>query len=241
MLKLLVHQARVAVGNLFGLQADPSAPEYQNTFELGTTLSSEVGSSLPMYYAFYYRPLFRIFRRRRPASQAFPSTKIDEWLHQIRLTSGDLCKFSPEAHAFFDLARDRDELVWTIATLVAGLNACLTSEEAISVLSTALSLCFDPKCILPIKGILNIPFHVALLFHDGSQRALREPRYGLNCTLGKRLREDVRLMSHLGKMCGLQEEISSKVKVKVKMGYEASTEQRRVELTLALVALIPQL
>lgn len=59
MLKPFIHQARIAFGTLFGLQIDQSATEDQTTFELETSLSPEVGISLPMYYAFYYQPLFR--------------------------------------------------------------------------------------------------------------------------------------------------------------------------------------
>lgn len=54
----------------------------------------------------------------------------------MRLTPDDLHKLSPEACALIDLAKNGNELLWTMTTLVAGLNACLTPENAVLVLST---------------------------------------------------------------------------------------------------------
>ena len=160
----------------------------------------------------------------------------------MHLTPGYPGASSPEAHAFFDLARKGNELVWTMTTLVAGLNACLTPEEAVLVLSTALSLRYDPRCVLPRKGTClldtDIPSRVALLFSKGSAIALQRPRYGLDCTLGRRLREDYVLMSHLANNCGLQEEISRKVNVGC--SFNIYKGQQRADLTLALVALTSQ-
>lgn len=140
MLKPLVRQARIVFGALFGLHIDQSAIEDQATLEPWTNLNPEVGISLPMYYAFYYQPLFRNSDRQRSGSDAFSSTKMNEWIHKISMSPDDPRESSPEACAFFDLARNGNELVWTMTTLVAGLNACLSPEEEILVLSTAFSV-----------------------------------------------------------------------------------------------------
>ena len=211
--------------------------EDQTSIELETLSPAGLGASLPMYYAFYYQPLFWRFGRREAAPYVFTNTKMNEWIDKMRMTPEDQHEFSAEAHAFFDLARSRNELVWTMTTLVAGLNACLNRKEALLVLSTALSLCYDPRCILPMDGgwfDTDIPSRVAVFFDNASATALQRPRYGLDCTLGRRLREDYLLMSHLADRCGIQEEMYEK------LGSKASTGQPSVDLTLALVALISQ-
>ena len=155
----------------------------------------------------------------------------------MRMTPEDQHEFSPEAHTFFDLARSRNELVWTMTTLIAGLNASLNGKEALLVLSTALCLCYDPRCDLPMDGNwfdTDIPSRVAVFFDTTSATALQRPRYGLDCTLDRRLREDYLLMSHLADRCGMQEEMYKK------LGSKASTGQPAVDLTLALVASISQ-
>lgn len=155
MLEAPVHQARITFGTLFGLHK--SATGDQTMFKLETNLNPEVGISLPMYYAFYYQPLFRHFGRETVGLKGFSSTKMNVWIHKIRLAPDNPRKSSPEAHAFFDLARDGNELVWTITTLVAGLNACLTPESVILVLSIAFSVCYGPRCIPPAHGSWSCP------------------------------------------------------------------------------------
>ena len=233
----MVHRARIVFGKLFRQKDDRSAI-LEHSFELGIN-DPQVGSSLPMYYAFYYQPLFRNFRCQRLPSEVLPSIKMESWIHRMRLTPSSPDASSPEAHALFDLARNGDELVWTMATLVAGLNACLTPEEAALVLSTAFSICYDPRCVLPMSGPcldMDFPSRVAEFFYDRSTTALQRPRYGLDCTLGRRLREDYYLLSRLANKCGLQEEVSKNVNV----SYEASTGPQRADLTLTLVALVSQ-
>ena len=61
-------------------------------------------------------------------------------IHEMRLTPDDPHQSSPEALGFFDVATHGNELYWTMATLVADLNACLIPEEAILVSSPAFSL-----------------------------------------------------------------------------------------------------
>ena len=192
-----------------------------------------------MYYAFYYQPLFESFGRQTLSSEIFSSTKMNAWIHATCLTPSELHETSPEVQAFFDLATNGNELVWTMTTLVAGLNAYLAPEEAIQVLITAFSLRYDPRCVLPKETIgsnTDLPTQVALFFDKGSATALQKPLYGLDCTLGRRLKEDYDIMSHLANKCGLQEEILRTVNV----GHKASTAQQRADLTLALVALTSQ-
>ena len=134
---------------------------------------------------------------------------MSSWINRTRLTPVLPYDSSSEAHAFLGEAMNGDELVWTIAILVAGLNACLSPTEAILVLSTALSLCYDPNCVLPMNGTwldTDIPTQVARFFDNRSALALQRPRYGLDSTLGRRLSEDYLLMSHLANECGLQED-----------------------------------
>ena len=237
MLEPMVHRARIVVDNLFG-QKDGRSAILEHSFELRIN-DPQVGSSLPMYYTLYYQPLFRNFRCKRLPSEVFPSIEMGSWIHRMRLTPSSRDESLPEAHALFDLARNGDELVWTMATLVAGLNACLTPEEAALVLSTAFSICYDPRCVLPMSGAcldVDIPSRVAMFFDDGSTTALQRPRYSLDCTLGRRLRKDYFLLSRLADKCGLQEEVSKNVNVSC----EASTGPQRADLTLTLVALVSQ-
>ena len=105
----LVHQAKTAFGNVFG-QQDGRSAIVEHRFEL-SIYNPQVGSSLPMYYAFYYQPLFRSFHSQRLVSEVFSSTKMNSWIHRMRLASSDLHKSSPEIHAFFDLAANGNELV----------------------------------------------------------------------------------------------------------------------------------
>lgn len=237
-MKPLIHKAKITFGNLFTLHIGQSAIEDQTTFELQSNLSPKVGISLPMYYNFYYQPLFRKFDRQRPASDIFSSTKMSEWIDKLHLHPGDQRDPSTEGNALFDLARNGNELVWTMATLVAGLNAFLSPEEAILVLSTAFSLCHDPRCVLPKNGTwskTDIPSRVVLHFDNRFANPLQRPRYDLDCTLGRRLREDYFLMSQLADKCGLQKEIIRK------FGYKTFGVEPEVDLTLALVALASQL
>ena len=270
MLKPLVQQARIAFGALFGLHIDQSAIEDQSAFELETNLNPEVGISLPMYYAFYYQPLFRHFESDRPGSEVFSTTEMNKWIHKTCLTPNDPRESSPEARSFFEQARNGNKLVWTMTTLVAGLNACLIPEDAILVLSTAFSVCYDPRCVLPAQGTWScpcfpvrcksdslsactkhpqsdIPSQVRRFFEEGSQQAnLQRPRYGLDCTIGKRLAEDFILMSHLADKCGLQEEMrrpfafSSSTGSRTRQKSGMSVNRDRADLTLALVALTSQ-
>ena len=257
MSKSLVHQARFAFGTVLGLHTDQSTIKAQTRFELEENLSPEVGISLPMYYAFYYQPLFQCFGSQKLDSEAFLSAKMNEWLYGLLTTPDDPRESPPEARAFLDLARNGNKLVWTMTTLVAGLNACLTPKDAILVLSTALSVRYDPRCVLPAHGSWScpqfpvrcdsnslsacikhpqsdIPSQVRRFFEQGSQQTkLQRPRYGLDCTLGKRLAEDFILISRLADRCGLQREMSR---------YPASSLSQRdkADLTLALVALTSQ-
>lgn len=239
MSKQLTQQAVITFGTLFWLRGDQSATKSQTTFELDLNLGHGVSISLPMYYAFYYQPLFENFGRQTLSSEIFSSTKMNAWIHAMCLTPGDSHETSSEVQAFFNLATNGNELVWTMTTLVAGLNACLAPEEAIQVLSTAFSLRYDPRCVVPRQGTwltTDIPSQVALFFDKGSATALQKPLYGLDCTLGRRLKEDYDIMSHLANKCGLQEEMFRTLNVDRK----SSTAQQRADLTLALVALTSQ-
>lgn len=256
MLKPLVHQARIAFGTLFGLHIDQSAIGDQTMVELELNLNPEVGTSLPMYYAFYYQPFFRRSGPQKRDPDIFSSTKMNEWIQKIRLTSDDPRESSPEARAFFDLARNGNELVWAMTTVVAGLSACLNREAAILVLSTAFSVSYDPRCVLPAHGswscpqfpiscdtnapYTDLPSQVRRFFEKGSQKIkLKRPRYGLDCTIGKRLKEDFVLMSHLADNCGLQEEMTKNFESSSSI-FELSSKRDKADLTLALVALTSQ-
>lgn len=263
----LIHQARIAFGTLFGLHVDQSAIEDQTMFELETNLSPEVGISLPMDYAFYYQPLFRRFGPLDLDPEVYSRTKMNGWIHGMRPTPDDPHKLSPEARALIDLANNGNELLWTMTTLVAGLNACLTPDNAVLVLSTAFSVCSDPRCVLPARGSWSchiccdtnspsactkhlqsdIPSQVRRFFEKGSQPTeLQRPRYALDCTIGKRLAEDFILISHLADKCGLQEETSrsfassSVTRSHVTQDLGLSANRDKADLTLALVALISQ-
>ncbi len=107
--------------------------------------------------------------------------------------------------------------------MVACLNARLTAERVILVMSTALSIRYYPRCILPLKQsveiarspdspdiryVSDIPTSVRNVFvHGCPSSMLRRPRFGPNCTLGRRLAEDIGLLSDLAHASGLQEEL----------------------------------
>lgn len=148
----LIHEARITFGTLLGLHVDQSTIEDQTMFELETNLSPEVGISLPMYYAFYYQPLFRRFGPLNLDPKVYSRTKMNGWIHGMRPTPDDPHKFLPETRALIDLANNGNELLWTMNTLLAGLNACLTPENAVLALSTAFSVCYDPRCVLRARG-----------------------------------------------------------------------------------------
>lgn len=239
MSKQLAQQAIITFGTVFWLRGDHSAIKSQTTLELDLNLGHGVSISLPMYYAYYYQPLFENLGCQTLSSEIFSSTKMNSRIRATCLTPGDPHETSPEVQAFFDLATNGNKLVWTMTTLVAGLNACLAPEEAIQVLSTAFSLRHDTRCVLPKETTwsnTDLPNQVALFFDKGSTTALQMPLFGLDCTLGRRLKEDYNIMSHLANKSGLQEEISMTVNVDRK----ASIAQRRADLTLALVALTSQ-
>lgn len=82
---------------------------------------------------------------------------MNEWIQEICLTPSDPRESSPEARAFFDLARNGNGLVWAMTALVAGLNACLTPEDAILVLSTAFGVRYDLQCVLPVSLAWSCP------------------------------------------------------------------------------------
>ncbi|KAF6226296.1 hypothetical protein HO133_009162 [Letharia lupina] len=49
--------------------------------ELETDFSPEVGLSLPMYYAFYYQPLFRRFGPLNLDPEVYSRTEMNGWIH----------------------------------------------------------------------------------------------------------------------------------------------------------------
>ena len=108
---------------------------------------------------------------------------------------------SDEARVVFNLARDADQLVWTLASLVAGLRAHLSVELVVSVMSIAFSVRYDPRCILPVKWTpqcanmndnspSDIPIQIHQYFAAGAPTtSLKRPRYELDSILGQRLAE----------------------------------------------------
>ena len=254
MLKSLIRQARIAFGTLFGMRTDHIAIEDRTKPELEAYHGPDI--SFPLYYAYYYEPLVRPWATRR-----FSTVKMNKWIHKMRLTSDDSCESSLETRAFLHFASDGDETLWSMTALVAGLNACLPPEVAMLVLSTALSVGYDSRCLLPACGNCSrgknslhcrcitqndsdIPFQVRRFFEKGSpQMRLQRPHFGLDCTIGKRLREDYNLMSQLADQCGLQEESSrhfastSEVEPQIQQPFGRLTERDTADLTLVVVGL----
>ena len=254
MLKSLTRQARTAFGTLFGMRTDHFAAEDRTKFELEAYCGPDI--SFPLYYAYYYEPLVRPL-----AARPFSTVKMNQWIHKMRLTSYNSCESSLEARAFLNFASNRDETLWSMTALVAGLNACLTPEDAMLVLSTALSVHYDSRCLLPACGncsrgrnslhcycitqkASDIPSQVRRFFEKGSQQMrLQRPRFGLDCTIGKRLVEDYNLMSQLADQCGLQEESNrhfastSKVGPQIQLPFGPLTERDTADLTLVVVGL----
>ena len=256
MLKSLIRRAGTAVGTIFGMRINHSAIEDQTKFELKAYHGPGFDISFPLYYAYYYEPLLRT-----RASRLFSTVKMNEWIHKMRLPSNDSCESSLKARAFLKFASNRDETLWSMTALVAGLKTCLTPEDAMSVLSTALSVRYDSGCLLPACGNCSrgrdlldcycinqrasgVPFQVRQIFEKGSQQVkLRRPRFGLDCTTGKRLVEDFVLMSQLADQCGLQEasnrssSFASKMGSQIQQPFGPLAERDKADLTLALVGL----
>ncbi|KAM0802013.1 hypothetical protein BDR22DRAFT_888067 [Usnea florida] len=259
MLKSLIRQAGTAFGTLFGMRINHSATENRTEFELEAYHGSGFDISFPLYYAYYYEPLVRPWGAR-----LFSTVKMNEWIHKMRLPSDDSCESSLEARAILNFASSRDETLWSMTALVAGLNACLTPEDAMLVLSTALSVRYNSRCLLPACGncsrgrdslhcycmpqeASDVRFQVRRIFEKGSQQMrLKRPRFGLDCNTGKRLVEDFVLMSQLADQCGLQEESSRCFTSSSRMGSQIQqpsgplTERDKADLTLAVVGLTLQ-
>lgn len=210
-----------------------------------------------MYYAYYYQPLFRRCDPRLPKSEeVFPTVKMSEWIRKLAMTPENLPGYMLEARALLHLARDANELIWTMTSLIAGLNAVLTTSDALLVLSMALSVCYDQQIFSNSGEIWFRPSRTCNdIFQEYSATDpfdrkltmfLQRPRYALDCATGSRLREDYRLMSYLADTCGLQEEISRKLASR-----STGTQSRdqspglwpgipKADLTLAALALISQ-
>ena len=250
MLKSLIRQAGTALGTLFGMRFNHSAIEDRTMFELEANHGPGFDISFPLYeyYAYYCQPLLRPSCSQKPEPGFFSKVKMNKWIHKMRLTPDDSCGSSLEARAFLDLASNRDETLWAMTALVAGLNACLTPKDAILVLSTALSVRYDERCLLLACGNYSRdrnPFHspsrmnqldsviriqVRRFFEKGYQQTrLQRPRFGIHCTIGKRLVEDYILMSQLAYNCDLQEESSER------QPFWPLTERDKADLTLAVV------
>ena len=178
----------------------------------------DLNFSLPMYYGFYYRMLFMQYRRRDKASLGFG------WqpLHASNLAPESENDCTSEAHALLEMARNGDELVWTLAVLVASLNAYLPPESVASVLSTAFSIRYDPWCISPVERsklelgtitnyLPDIPASVGLYFAGKTPTKTLKFRYGTDSTIGKRLLEDIYLLSKLADRSNLQNDICEQI------------------------------
>ena len=206
-----------------------------------------------MYYAYYYQPLFLRDDPRLPKSEeVFPTVKMSEWIRKLAMTPENLPGYTLEARALLHLARDANELIWTMTSLIAGLNAVLTTSDALLVLSMALSVRYDQQCNpdetwSPLSRTCNDIFQEYSATDPFDRKLamfLQRPRFALDCATGSRLGEDYRLMSYLADACGLQEEIIRNLASKSTgtQSRDRSPELRSgdpiAELTLAVSALI---
>ena len=96
------------------------------------TSDDQANFSLPMYYAFYYKPLFQSNYRGDTKPEMFSPSKMQHWIRKLNdLTDGD-AGTSPDALAALDLARNGDQLVWTLVSIVAACLSSTMSDEMVN-------------------------------------------------------------------------------------------------------------
>lgn len=228
------------------------------TTEVQLEAYDETAFSVSMYFAFYYKPLFR-----SPASivhpledsELFSRCAMEELVKNLDLNSGlgslknERFNCLPE-----DCAIPSDQISWTLTALIACLNVRLTPERTILVMSTALSVRYDPRCILPtdwtielaqdgsatrLRQMSDIPSSVRRYFAKGCPSSmLRRPRFGLDSTLGRRLAEDTVLLSTLAQTSGLQGKLLEHVAKN--QSADPAYGSYEADLTLALIGIISQ-
>ena len=231
-----------------------SNPRKQAQCEYNDTISGDI--SLSLYHAFYYQPLFGI-EGNLPGVQSpirFKAVFLEKWIHNLEGPSTQ----PVESSSLLELLTTADQVTWTMMALAAGLETQLSPDRALLVMSTALSLRYDPKCIAFDPQIETQSVHIStaeryLVLKLWVWRILDvpqgcgscKPRYTLKSVIGRRLREDMESLSRLAELCGLKEEIFCSVKTPSKDSQFSGADPwgplpAAVDLILTLLGLISQ-
>ena len=197
--------------------------------------------SISMYYAFYYQPLFCWPYSREKKSEIVLLYKMERWVQILDSTTrSDDSHFPQELSAIRDLAKSRDQFVWAMIILVASVNSYLP-ESTDLVLRTALNIRYNPTCILApysVPGqqreLIDLPTAVTTFFKEKApEEKLNRPRFEVDSIIGRRLAEDVIIMTKLAHSSGLK-------LPKFQVTDFLDSVDRKSDFTLALIGLLSQ-
>ena len=211
--------------------------------------------SMPMYNALHYQPLFNwpISRSGRP--EILSITVPNKWTEVLNSVTKSNEHLSTALRIAIDLAQSRDQFVWTLTILVAALNAYLP-QGADLILRTVLNVRYDPTCVfpafdssdvgIPFLLVSDLPNSVRRYFRCGAPpNEVRKPRFGVDSAMGRRLTEDIVLLTELGRKSGLIEHFRQAADER-----KAGLENQRIpwfspadslaDSTLALIGLLSQ-
>lgn len=178
------------------LNTRSTALRFRSMLKIVTAQRRNDKASLALYYTGYYEPLF-------PTSfpglgmELFARSAIEDGLISMVQTP-DSAPLS-ELRVILDLAKEVHELIWTLTTIVADLNAFLRQKSVVvEILQTVFSNRSHPECLPPEN-------HIDQLFTRNSRPCsyLRKPRFDTNSIIGQRLAQNLELWSHLAKLSGL--------------------------------------
>ncbi|MCJ1261298.1 hypothetical protein MMC22_001162 [Lobaria immixta] len=204
LLQPLLQQANMAVGTVT-MATKSKALKLRSMFKIVASQRCNDSLSLPMYYVWYYEPMFFPSYPDDPIKRLFSKFVIEEKITSL-MAKPDESTAGSELRAVYNLAREGNQTLWTLTAITAALNAYLNPTDATEVVQTVFSICKNPACLKFSKETYLDPRD----FYDTmSVAVLRKPWYGAGTIKGQRLAEDIALWSRLAHVSGLQEEFSS--------------------------------
>jgi hypothetical protein len=216
--------------------------QLRSLYKVATAKRRDDNLSLAMYHAWYYEPLFCPRWPGMRTVELFAKSAIDKAITSL-IATPDESTPSSELRAVYDLARQGDQLVWTLTAMTAALNACLDPEKVASVVETVFSVRENPACIVHknTKGGFPQAITEFLRRGKGAHPQLQKPRYSSNTLLGKRLMEDLALWSRLADVSGLQNHASRLLSPFASESCQwPTTQSPEADLACTLLALLQQ-
>jgi hypothetical protein len=207
-LQTRLQQANMAIGAAT-LVTKSTILQLRSLYKVVTAKRRDDNLSLAMYHAWYYEPLFSPRWPGMWTVELFAKSAIDKAITCL-IATPDESTPSSELRAVYDLARQGDQLVWTLTAMTAALNACLDPEKVALVVQTVFSVRENPACIMHKNTKRGFPQAITeiLTRGEGTDPQLRKPRYSSNSIFGRRLVEDLALWSRLAEVSGLQNQAS---------------------------------